>query len=155
VVTLVSAVVLTAGVAQTNFGHELLGKVGLFEEPTNYTSLAFLHPQALPEKLSSQQATVGVSFLIQNNGGIQRDYQWSVLLVQGRRTRPVATGSVSLASGHGAAITRDARIFCTQGQVQIVVRLARLAESIDAWTACSSVRDKFPPANVKRSSRST
>lgn len=139
-VTLTVVTVLTAGLGQTSFGHAILGKVGLFQEPTSYTSLAFLNPQSLPEQLSSKQATVGVSFVIHNTGGIPRDYQWSVLLVQGERKHDVAAGSVRIASGSGVAITRSARISCTRGQVRIVVSLARPAEFIDAWAACSSPR---------------
>ena len=140
VVTLTTAIVLAAGLGQTSLGHAILGRVGLFQEPTSYTSLAFLNPQSLPEKLNSKQATVGVSFVIHNTDGIPHDYQWSVLLVQGRRTHHVVAGSVRIASGSGVAITRSASIFCTRGQVRIVVRLARPAEFIDAWTTCSSPR---------------
>jgi hypothetical protein len=138
VAILFAVIALAAGMGQTNLGHAILGKVGLFEEPTSYTSLAFLNPQSLPGRLSSRQATIGISFGIQNRDSTSHDYQWSVLLVQGLRTRHVAAGNVRLASGHGAAIKRSARISCTQGQVRIVVRLARPAEFIDAWTVCQS-----------------
>lgn len=136
VVILIAAVILAAGVGQTSFGHEILGKAGLFEEPTSYTSLAFLHPGSLPEQLTSNQATVGVSFTIRNTGATPHDYLWSVSLVQGQQTRHVAGGSAQIASGHGTAITRAARISCTQGQVRIVVSLAHPAEYIDAWLTC-------------------
>lgn len=131
-----AVITLVAGIGQTSLGHAVLGKVGLFQEPTSYTSLAFLNPQALREQLSSTHTTIGVSFVIHNTGGIPHDYQWSLLLVQGQRTRHVAAGSVHVASEGGEAITRSARISCTKGQVQIVVRLARPAEFIDAWMAC-------------------
>jgi hypothetical protein len=139
-VTLAIAIVLAAGLGQTNRGHAILGRVGLFQEPTSYTSLAFLNPQSLPEQLSSKKAIVGVSFVINNTGGIPHDYQWSVLLVQGRRTHHVAVGNVRIASGSSVAITRSASISCTRGQVRIIVSLARPAEFIDAWTTCSSPR---------------
>jgi hypothetical protein len=138
VVTLIAAIILAAGVGQTSFGHEILGKTGLFEEPTSYTSLAFLHPGSLPEQLTSKQATVGVSFIIRNAGDTPHDYQWSVSLVQGPQTRHIAGGTARVASGNGTAIARGATISCTQGQVQIVVSLAHPAEHIDAWLACKS-----------------
>ena len=80
---LIAAFILAAGVGQTSFGHEILGKAGLFEEPASYTSLAFLHPGSLPEqltpeRLSPKQATAGFSFIIRNAGDTPHDYQWSV-----------------------------------------------------------------------------
>jgi hypothetical protein len=139
-VALVVVVMLAAGIGQTNFGHAILRKAGLFEEPTSYTSLAFVHPQSLREQLSTKRANINVSFVIYNSGGAARDYQWSVLMVQGGHTSPVAAGSARVASERGTALTRSAKIFCTRGRVQIVVRLARPAEYIDTWTACPSHR---------------
>lgn len=137
VAVLVAFVALAAGLGQTSLGHTILRKAGLFQEPTSYTTLAFLHTQPLPEQLGPKRADVGVSFVIQNISGISRDYQWSVLLVQGGHTSRVAAGSVQIASGRDTAITRSARIFCTRGQVRIVVSLASPAEFIDALTTCS------------------
>ena len=138
-ITLIAVITLAAGMGQTSFGHAILAKVGLFEEPASYTSLAFLRPQSLP-KLSSRQAPVVVSFVIHNAGGIASEYQWSILLVQGQRTRHTAAGNVRVAAGREASITRFVTIPCTQGQVRIVVSLERPAESIDALTACSPRR---------------
>ena len=137
---LVAVVVLVAVLGQTSVGHAMLQKAGLDAEPTSYTALAFQHPQALPEQLASRRASVGVSFVIHNAGSTPRDYQWSVVLVQGQRTRRVASGSARVASGRGATITQAVSISCTRGQVRIVVSLVRPAESIDAWTACFSPR---------------
>ena len=138
VVALIAVIVLAAGVGQTSFGHEILGKAGLFEEPASYTSLAFLHPGSLPEQLTSRPVTV--SFIIRNAGDTPHDYQWSVSLIQGQQTRQIAAGTARVASGNGTAITRAAAISCTQGQVQIAVTLAHPAEHIDAWLACKSPR---------------
>jgi hypothetical protein len=140
-VTLIAVIALIVGIGQTSLGHEILERAGLVRQPTSYTSLAFLRPQSLPEQLSSKQTTVSVSFVIHNTDSITHDYQWSVLLVQGQHTRHVGAGSVRVASGHGAAITRPARISCTGGQVQVVVRLTRPAEFIDAWTSCWSPKE--------------
>lgn len=138
--TLVAVVALTAGIGQTTAGHAILREAGLLEEPASYTSLAFQYPQRLQEQLSVKRANVGVSFVIRNAGSTPRDYRWSMLLVQGSRTSLVAAGSAGLASGRETAITRSAKIFCTQGQVRIVVRLARPAEYIDAIMACAPHR---------------
>lgn len=133
--TLVAVVVLAAGIGQTTAGHAVLREAGLFEAPASYTSLAFRDP--LPtEQLRSERAEVGVSFVIRNVGSTPGDYQWSIVLVQGSRTSLVAGGSAGLAPGRETAITRSAKIVCTQGQVRIVVSLARPAEYIDAIMAC-------------------
>jgi hypothetical protein len=135
-VTLIAIIILAAGVGQTSFGHDILGKTGLFEEPASYTSLAFLHPGSLAGQLTSKQVTV--SFIIRNAGDTPHDYQWSMSLAQGKRTRQIAGGTTRVASGNGTAITRAATISCTQGQARIVVSLAHPAEYIDAWLACKS-----------------
>jgi hypothetical protein len=140
VVTLL-AVVLVACVAQTSAGHAILRKAGLFEESASYTSLAFVHPQSLPEQLGAKRANVGVSFEIHNVSGASRDYRWSVLMVQGGNTHRVATGSVLVASGGGVSITRAVKVFCVRGQTQIVVSLVYPAEHIDAWMECRPGRN--------------
>jgi hypothetical protein len=137
VVVLVAVAAITAGLGQTGLGHAILRKAGLFGEPPSYTSLAFLNPQYLPKQLDSKGTDVDVSFTIHNTGGTPRDYQWSVLQVQGQRTRRVAVGSVRVAPGRGTAIIRSAKISCTRGQVQIVVSLERPTEYIDDWMSCS------------------
>ena len=143
-IALVVIVILIAGIGQTSLGHSILRKAGLFEAPASYTSLAFLHPQSPADQPGLKRTTVDVSFVINNAGGIPRDYQWSVTLAQGRRTHDVAAGSVRIASGRGATITRSAQISCAQGQVRIVVSLASPAEFIDAWTACPPLRKPKP-----------
>lgn len=134
--TFVAVVALAAGIGQTTAGHAVLREAGLFAEPASYTSLAFQKPQRLTEQLRSERAEADVSFVIRNMGSTPGDYQWSIVLVQGSRTSLVAGGSVGLAAGRETAITRSAKIFCTQGQVRIVVSLARPAEHIDAIMAC-------------------
>jgi hypothetical protein len=137
VTALVAAIILAAGIVQTNLGHTILRKAGVTGGPTGYTSLAFSHPQSLPKQLRPKPANVEVSFVIQNTGDAPRDYQWSVSLAQGQRRHDVGTGRVRIAAGHGATITRSAKSSCTQGQIRIVVSLAEPAESIGAWIACS------------------
>lgn len=138
---MIAVIVLAFGLAQTNPGHAILRKTGLFEEPASYTSLAFLHPQHLPpEQLKSKQVTVGVSFVIHNTGGVGHDYQWSVSLIQGERIRRAVAGSIRIAPGRGITITRAVRISCVSGKVKIVVNLARPAEFIDAWATCWAPR---------------
>jgi hypothetical protein len=136
VIALAAIIVLAAGFGQSSPGHTILVKVGLAEIPASYTSLAFLHPQSLPDKLSSKQESVDVSFVITNTSSAPRDYQWSVSLATNQRAAVAAKGNVSIAGDHRADVFRFAAVSCTQGQVHIVISLAHPAESIDAWSAC-------------------
>ena len=136
IVAVLALIVLAAGIAQTGAGHSLLRKAGLFEPPVSYASLAFRQPQSLPQQLASARADVPVSFVISNAGHTPHTYQWAVSLVQGTQHRPVATGSIRLAPGHRAALTRAAHVVCTRQRVGLVVSLAHPAESIHAWTTC-------------------
>jgi hypothetical protein len=140
VFVLVAVVALAVTIGQTSVGHAMLRKAGLLEGSASYTSLAFVHPQSLPEQLGSKPTNVSVSFVIHNATGTPRYYQWSMLLAQGSRTLRVAAGSVRVGPGRGAAITRSARIFCKGGKVRIVFSLAHPAEFIDAWSTCASRR---------------
>lgn len=140
-IALVAAVALAAGIAQTGFGHNVLRKAGLLEEPTSYTSLAFVDPRLnVIENLSARQVPVSVSFEIHNATSTPRYYQWSVFLVQRGHTHGTAAGSVHLASGRGAAITRSVNISCRRGRVRVIVKLASPAEFIDAWMTCYTPR---------------
>jgi hypothetical protein len=137
-IILVAVILLFAGLGQTGPGHTILGKAGLFEEPTSYTSLAFLHPGSLPDQLTSKSTDIGVSFMIRNTDNTSHDYQWSVALVQGPRTRQLESGNVLVASERGAVITSFVRPSCAPGQVRIMVSLKRPAEFIQAWMTCKS-----------------
>jgi len=139
-ISLVAVVLLAAGIGQTSAGHTVLREAGLFEQPTGYTSLAFQYPQAPIEQPTSNQADIAFSFVIHNAGSTPESYQWSVLLVQGSHTSRVAAGILRLASGQETALTRPAKISCTQGEARIVISLARPTESIDALTTCQSKR---------------
>jgi hypothetical protein len=138
IIALGVAAVVAAGIGQTSAGHSMLGKLGLFKEPTSYTSLAFLHPQTLAEQLSARPAKADVAFVIQNHGATAHDYQWSLRLVHDGSSHRLAAGHVRVGSMHQAAIARSAKILCRRGQVIISVTLASPAEFIDASTTCSS-----------------
>lgn len=127
---------LAVGIAQTTPGRTVLRKAGLLEPPASYTSLAFEHPQSLPEQLSSQRANIPVSFQIHNNGNTGHEYEWSIVLAQGTLIQRLASGTAEAAAGHATVINRTEPVSCTQGQQRIVVRLTQPAESIDAWMTC-------------------
>lgn len=129
---------MLAIIFQTNAGQAILRTVGLSQESPGYTSLSFLKPQSLPEQLPSKGAKVGASFVIQNATNTTNDYTWSISLIRQSRTDRVYTGSVSLAPGRKAGITRSVTIKCTRGQIRMVVGLEHPAESISALMACRS-----------------
>jgi hypothetical protein len=138
-IALIGGTVVLVGISQTSVGHVLLVKAGLLQEPAGgHTSLSFLHPQSLPERLTSERADVRASFVINNATGTTSDYHWSVVLISQGRTRRVHAGKVRLSSGHEAEITQSVAITCARERIRIVVSLEHPAESIGAWMACWS-----------------
>jgi hypothetical protein len=131
---------VAVGMGQTSAGHRILQDAGLVAAPVSYTSLAFRNPESLPQQLYAKRADINVSFAIQNAGTAARDYQWSVLLVQGDRVHRLATGKSRIGPGRRTVITRSAATSCSPGQARIVVKLAHPAENIDALTVCRSRR---------------
>jgi hypothetical protein len=135
-IILIGSVVVLASVFQTSAGHAALRAVGLIQGPAGYTSLSFLHPGSLPEQPAPAHGNTVTSFAIRNATSSTHDYRWSVSLVHRELTRLVQAGSVRLAPGRAAEVTRSIAITCTQGTVRIVVSLESPAESIDSWIAC-------------------
>ena len=118
-VILIGGAVVLAGLFQTGVGRALLIKAGLSQGP-GYTSLSFLHPQSLPDRLRSRQVRVGASFVIHNATNATQDYHWSVVLMLYGQGRRVDAGIVRLSSGHTAVIGQSVAITCTRARVRIV-----------------------------------
>jgi hypothetical protein len=135
-VALVGAVMVAAGLAQTRPGHAFLQRAGLFQVPSSYTELAFAHPQSLPQRLTSRQMSLNVSFVIHNVSPAQRGYRWTILLVRDGRAHPEAAGTVQIPAAGRADVTRTVTRTCVGGGVRLVVRLAVPAESIDFLATC-------------------
>lgn len=134
--------VVCLSLAQTSPGHRLLAATGLYEEPAIYTELAFTTPGALPNTLPTLTASVKVSFGIHNVSNDPRTYDWSIVLVHSGVSKVNASGTVVAAAQGRVAVTRSVVPACTGGQVQIVVRLASPAQSINFRMTC-------PPAPAK------
>jgi hypothetical protein len=135
---LVAVVILAAGIGQTSAGHAALRAAGLYSAPGGYTSLAFVHPRSVLPSSVTNRARLRVAFAIQNADSDKRDYQWSVSLVQPGGSRRVADGHAAVGSGREAAITASVPVLCAAGALEVVVRLVRPAEAIDARTKCQS-----------------
>ena len=137
-IALVGGVVVLVGIFQTNVGHAILRMAGLSQGSSGYTSLSFLKPQSLPGQLQSERSKVVTSYVIHNATNTKRDYTWAIVLIRQAQADRMYTGSVSLAPGRKAEITRNVTIQCTRGQIRMVVSLEHPAESISALMACRS-----------------
>jgi hypothetical protein len=135
-----AGLVMAVGVAQTGPGHALLRSAGLFEQPPQYTALAFTHPQDLPAQLTSKHASVGVSFEIRNTSDAGRTYHWSIQVARAGRNRVAASGFSRVPPGASRTVARAVPVSCTGGRLRVVARLAGPPESIDFWTTCWSRR---------------
>jgi hypothetical protein len=143
-VLVVGLILLCVGLAQTSQGHVALSKVGLYEEPANYTELAFAAPGDLPSTLSSPNSPIDVSFSIHNVSGTERSYQWSVVLTKtGQKGHVKASGTVTTPAQGRVTVTKSVAMACTGGRLQVLVRLASPAQSVDFWVTC--------PASAKSS----
>ena len=134
---LIAIVVLIVGLAQTRPGYALLRDAGLYKEPTSYTELAFAAPASLPAQLTSKETRVKVAFLIHNVSGASRDYHWSIVLGHAGRSKVAAAGAVSAPAQGQATVAKTVPLACTGGRIQVAVRLADPAQSIDFWATCS------------------
>lgn len=133
---LIALAALIAGLAQTSEGHAVLRKAGLYATPVSYSELAFNDPGALPSVLAPGRSPVRVSFEIHNVSGGQRDYRWSIQLVRSGRRQLTASGTASVAASRYASVTRTVSVTCVNESIQMVIRLASPAESIDFWLSC-------------------
>ena len=129
-------VLLGASLAQTGTGHALLQDTGLYEAPPSFTELAFTAPANLPAQLKSAHAPIGVSFSIHNVSGASRTYDWSIALVRSSQSHVKASGVATVPPQGRATVAKTVAMSCVGGRLQIVVRLASPAESIDFWVTC-------------------
>ena len=151
--SLVALVVICAGFAQTSRGRALLGGAGLYKMPASYTELAFTSPDALPDSLISAKGVEGqakgqipVSFSVHNVSGSSRAYQWSIT-VTGGKSQVKAAGIVGVPAQGTATVSKSITAACgTRPSLQVVIRLASSAESIDFLVSCPA---STPAAKAK------
>lgn len=129
---------MTAGLAQTGTGHTLMRWAGLTAPPAAYTALSFTNPQSLPTGVRSGSFALTVPFTLHNVSATARTYRWSVLAVQGTRSRAAVRGSLTIAPDQAENLNQPVSGFCRTGPLQVVVRLAAPPESIDFWAACGA-----------------
>ena len=137
-VLIVVLMVIGICLAQTRPGHAVLRDAGLFQVPSSYTELAFTAPASLPSQLKSKKARIKVSFGIHNVSGSSQMYRWSIIMVRSGQSHLKASGDVSAIAHGRATIAKTVAIACIGGRLQVIVKLASPAESIDFWAACAS-----------------
>jgi hypothetical protein len=133
---LVVLVVICAGLAQTGKGHALLADAGLYKVPATYTELAFTNSGALPDAPTAK-GRVPVSFSLHNVSGSASAYQWSIAVTGNGKNQVKATGTVSVPAQGTATVAKTVTVACGNApSLQVVVRLASPAESIDFSVTC-------------------
>ena len=130
--------VLAAGLAQTGAGHTLIRLAGLSGAPAAYTALSFTSPQSLPASVRSGPFALTVPFMVRNVSAAARTYRWSVSAMQGTRTRAEVQGSLTIAADQAENLNQPVSGSCRAGPLQVVIRLAAPAESIDFWATCGA-----------------
>jgi hypothetical protein len=135
---LLALVVLCVGLAQTSPGHAVLSDAGLFQRPASYTELTFTAPGDLPSSLPAAESAVNLSFDIHNVSGAARVYQWSVVLAGNGHSRVGASGTASAPAQGRVTVTRSVAAACSGTRLQVLVRLASPAESVDFWVTCAA-----------------
>jgi hypothetical protein len=136
-VLLVVLIAVCLGLAQTRQGHAMLSGVGLYEQPASYTELTFTTPGDLPSALPSPSSPINVSFTIHNVSAAARAYQWSVVLTKtGQQGQVQAAGTAAAPAQGRVTVSRSVSAACTGGRLQVLVRLASVAERIDFWVTC-------------------
>jgi hypothetical protein len=135
--TLLGVLALLVGVAQTPPGHSVLRDTGLVGSPPVYTSLYFTDPGGLPSTVPSGHVALTVSFSVHNASSSPNSYQWTIQVVRGNQQTPAASGTLTVPPGGTRPENSDLAAFCPSGDLQVVVRLAAPAESIDFRAACS------------------
>jgi hypothetical protein len=144
--SVVAAVLICVGLAQTKPGHVLLRDTGLYETPAVYTELSFSDPGALKSALERPNGNVQVSFGIHNVSYAPRSYQWSIQFVQAGKRQVKASGAARTPAQGRTGITRSVVAACIGGRLHVVVRLASPAESIGFWMTC-------PPAAAREQAK--
>ena len=135
-VMLLALVVLCAGFAQTGPGHAVLADAGLFQRPASYAELTFTAPGDLPSSLPTAESAVDLSFDIHNVSGTARVYQWSIVLAGNGHSSVGASGTASAPAQGRVTVTRSVAATCSGTRLQVLVRLASPAESVDFWVTC-------------------
>jgi hypothetical protein len=134
--TLFGVLALLVGLAQTPPGHSLLRDTGLVGSAPSYTSLSFSDPGGLPTTVPSGHVALTVTFSVHNASSSSSDYQWTIQVVHGKQRTQAASGTLTVPPGGTTPESSPIAALCPSGELEVVVRLAAPAESIDFRAAC-------------------
>lgn len=141
---LIVVVLLGLSLAQTMAGRTFLQSVGLYKPPGGFTALAFTDPGNIPDRVPHGNTSIGVSFGIRNATDASRTYDWSIALVHSGKSQVGASGVATVPAQGQTTISRAVAAACTGGRLQVIVRLASPAESIDFWVTCPAKARSMP-----------
>jgi hypothetical protein len=134
--TLFGVLALLVGLAQTPPGYSLLRDTGLVGPAPSYTSLYFSDPGGLPSTVPSGHVALTVPFSVHNASSSSASYQWAIQVVHGNQRTTAASGTLTVPARGTTPESSQIAALCPSGELQVVVRLAAPAESIDFRAAC-------------------
>ena len=133
---LVAVLMVCAAFAQTSQGHAMLRDAGLYKMPATYTELAFTNSGDLPVAPTAKEK-IPVSFSIHNVSGSSSAYRWSIAVTGNGKAQGKTAGTVGVPAQGKATVTKTVTAACGNApRLDVVVRLASPAESIDFWVTC-------------------
>ncbi|HLH59857.1 MAG TPA: hypothetical protein VKV33_11985, partial [Streptosporangiaceae bacterium] len=133
---LLTGVLALVTVAQTPPGHSFLRLTGLAQPPAAYSALYFTNPGGLTTSLPSGHVSLNVPFAVHNASQSATSYRWTVQVVQGKKTHSAVRGASTIAAGGTKAEDPMVTALCPSGVLEVVVHLAKPAESISFRAVC-------------------
>jgi hypothetical protein len=109
---------------------------GLEKAAQPYTALYFTDPGGLRTRIPLGHVAFVVAFTVQNETQTTNTYNWTVELVDGKRTTRAAAGQQIMRGGIGEPLTASIVGLCQSGLLEVVVSLASPAESIHYTVPC-------------------
>jgi hypothetical protein len=124
---------------QSGVGRAALRAAGLSHRLPGYASLYFPDAASTPAKLGPDRE-LDLRFAVHSVETATRSFTWSAATWAGKVAHPLAGGSVRLAPGGTALVTRAVRVPCTARRVAVHVTLVGTSTGIDLWLACPARR---------------
>jgi hypothetical protein len=133
--------------AQTTGGKTILRHAGLYQQPTPFVELYFLHPQRLPIAAIRPRPRQDVSFVIRNEQHEPGTYSWTIAT---KGSAAAATGHVMLRVGKQAMISRLVRVNCSASRAYVQVTLLAPRETIGYWDSCRALTSSVRASRIAR-----
>lgn len=121
---------------QAGPGRSALKRIGLVKPPPAFAALYFTDPVGEPVSVPVGRSRIPLSFTVGNGSQQNQSYHWSVLAVQGSKTKRLATGEVSVHQGGISVVRKTVTQTCKRGTLKVTIELASPSESIDFVASC-------------------